>query len=138
MESAGRLIAKWKKSRDCVSPEVLARAAWSRAAGKKISAHATGLKLVRKHLVVQVEDEVWRRQLFALRPHILRNLSEALGEGVVESLEFRLAPPKIGPAREERSQRIPVTRQDVAADEADRIADPVLRAIYRKSRNKAS
>ena len=39
MERAGRLIAKWKKSGDCVSREDLARAAWQVAVGKKIADH---------------------------------------------------------------------------------------------------
>jgi predicted nucleic acid-binding Zn ribbon protein len=138
MERAGKLITKWKKSRDCVSAEDLARTAWSRAAGKKITAHATGLKLVRKRLVVQVEDDLWRRQLYGLRQQILHNLREALGEGIVESLEFRLAPDRIGPGREERVLRKPAARQSRPADDADGIADPILRAIYRKKRGKAS
>ena len=135
MERAGRLIAKWKKSRDCVTPEDLARAAWSAAVGRRIAAHATGLKLVRNRLVVMVEDEVWRQQLFSLRQQILRNLNEKLGPGIVEKLEFRIEPRRMPPATEQRTRRKPALQQ---TDEADRIADPVLRAIYKKARHKAS
>jgi len=137
MESAGRLIAKWKRSGDCVSVEDLARAAWNVAAGKKIAAHTLGVRLVRQHLIVQVEDDVWRRQLFSLRGFILSNLRKTLGEGVVTGLEFRIGARRIGPGREERL-RLPATRQAAVADEADRIEDPVLRDIYKKARNRAS
>jgi predicted nucleic acid-binding Zn ribbon protein len=137
MERAGRLIAKWKKSGDCVSVEDLARAAWNVAVGKKIAVHTMGVKLVRQHLIVQVEDDVWRRQLFSLRGHILGNLRKTLGEGVVTGLEFRIAARRMGPGRED-SLRKPATRQVTIADEADRIEDPVLRNIYKRARNKAS
>jgi hypothetical protein len=49
-------------------------------------------KLVRTRLVVEVEDQTWQRQLFALTPHILNNLDRTLGRGLVEDPEFRIVP----------------------------------------------
>jgi len=46
----------------------------------------------------------------------------------VEDIEFRVAPRRIGPARAQHS-----TAQ---ADEADAIADPVLRNLYKASRKR--
>jgi len=141
MERAGRLIAKWRHSGNCVTPEDLLRAAWPRAVGKHIAAHTACLKLVRTHLVVEVQDDIWQRQLFALRGQILKNLEKAVGEGIVNEVEFRMpkpgAIPRIGPGREESLRQAP-PRKSAASDEADRVDDPVLRHIYRAARKRAS
>ena len=61
-------------------------------------AHARG-QLVRPRLVVEVEDQIWQRQLFALGYHIVRNLERHLGPDVVEDLEFRVVPRRREPQR---------------------------------------
>jgi hypothetical protein len=76
---------------------------------------------------------VWQRQLFALTGQILRNLEKALGAGLVEDLEFKVVPRRREPQRAVRS----TPAVPLFDDEADRIADPVLRVIYRASRKKA-
>ena len=130
MERAGRVIARWKKSADCVSNEDLARAAWSVAVGKRIAARTTGIDLVRTHLIVKVDDEIWQRQLWGLRRQIVQNLASVLGNGVVEDLEIRVAPRRIPP-------KSSTTPQQVSKDEADRIADPMLRRLYKRKRESA-
>lgn len=109
----------------------LARASWRVAVGKRIASHTTGVELVRKHLIVSVDDQIWQRQLWTLRHQLLENLSSALGEGVVEELEIRVVPRRIGPGRAELAE-------DLGADEANGIGDPMLRRIYRASRKGAS
>jgi len=103
-------------------------AAWATAVGKKIAAHARAAKLVRTHLIVEVEDAIWQRQLFVLREQIRRRIDESIGAGVVEDIEFRVTPARLGPLR--------ATRATAAADEANGIADPVLRNIYKASRKR--
>ena len=49
----------------------------------------------------------------------------------MDDLEFRIVPLRRDP------QRAVVAAPAVFADESDAIADPVLRGIYRASRNKA-
>jgi len=137
MERAGTVIAKWRVSAGCVSPEDLARAAWQSAVGKKIAAHTTGINLVRTHLIVKVTDAVWRRQLFQLRNPILHNLEKILGRGVVEDLEFRVATRRIGPGRAGLAPEAE-QRKHARNDDAEGIKDPVLRMIYRRDRKKAS
>ncbi len=137
MERAGRVIARWKASRGAVSAEAFAGAAWRAAVGKRIAAHTLGVKLVRTHLIVEVGDKIWSRQLFSLRGQILRNLEKVVGKGVVEDLEFRVKAPRIGPGREQFPPALPVQRSS-GADEAERIPDPVLRLLYKKARQKAS
>jgi hypothetical protein len=115
-----------------ISPEEVACAVWPGAVGKRIAAHARAMRLVRTHLVVEVEDEIWRRQLMSLSGQILHNLEKSLGPGAVEDLEFRVVPPRRDPQR----ARAPLRAAD-PYDEANGIADPVLRSIYRASRKRA-
>lgn len=111
-----------------VTQEAIVCAVWANVVGRKIAAHSRAVKMVRSHLVVEVEDAVWQRQLFALRGQIGRKIEECIGAGIVEDIEFRVAPRRIGPARAQHS-----TAQ---TDEADGIADPVLRNLYKASRKR--
>lgn len=128
MERASSFVRRL--SRDLISPEEMALAAWPDAVGKRIAGHTRAAKLVRTRLVIEVEDAVWQRNLFSLSRQILRNLDKALGRGIVDDLEFRILPRRREPA---------IARASLPAllDEADAIADPVLRDLYKLSRKKA-
>jgi predicted nucleic acid-binding Zn ribbon protein len=131
MERASKLIRGLRLSGDVLSAGELACAAWPQAVGKRIAAHTRASRMVRTRLIVEVEDCIWQRQLFALTPHILNNLARNVGGGLVEDLEFRIVPRRREPQR--AAQAVPA----LFPDEADGIADPVLRGIYRASRKKA-
>jgi hypothetical protein len=130
MERAGRLISRLKLPAGAVSHERLACAAWPLAVSERIARHARAVSLVRSRLVVEVEDSIWKRQLFTLRSQILKRLDQVIGEPIVTEVEFRVAIPRRLPQRAE-SVTVPY-------DEADRIEDPVLRKIYRERRKRAS
>ncbi len=132
MERASKLIRQLAHSGEIITPEQMALAVWPEAVGATIAPHTRAAKLVRARLVVEVADATWQKQLFALSPHIVRNLARALGAGVVEELEFRVVPRRIEPGS--ARQAAPGT---LFADDADAIADPVLRGIYKLSRKKA-
>jgi predicted nucleic acid-binding Zn ribbon protein len=127
MERASRVLGKLNLQ-GTVTQESMVCAAWAGAVGKKIAAHARASKLVRTHLVVEVEDAIWQRQLFALRGQIRSKIDESIGAGVVEDIEFRVIPARLGPQRAKHAT--------VGADEADGIADPVLRNLYKASRQR--
>jgi hypothetical protein len=127
MVRAASLLASLKSKN--LPLEDLARAAWPQAAGKRVAARTRAVGLVRQTLVIEVEDAVWRQQLTSLRGQLLTNIERVMGPGVVDTIEFRVAALRRPPQREE-IQAIPAVPQD----EADRIADPVLRRIYRQSR----
>jgi predicted nucleic acid-binding Zn ribbon protein len=112
-----------------VSPQDLARAAWPAAVGKRIAAYCERMFLDGNTLTVEVEDGVWQTQLTTLAPQILNKLDDVLGPGVVNNVRFRVA-----------IQRRPVERAARAhpSDEADLIADPVLRRVYKSARKKAT
>ena len=132
MERASKLIRGLRLSGEVITPEQLACAAWPEAVGKKIAGHTRASKLVRTRLVIEVEDHTWQKQLFALSRDILKNLEKTLGRGLVDDLEFRIVPRR----REPELARVAMPAL-FAADDADPIADPVLRGIYKQSRKRA-
>jgi len=131
MERASKLLTALRLPGDSIPAEQLACAAWASAVGPKIAGHTRASRMVRSRLIVEVEDKTWQRQLFALTPHILNNLARHLGSGLVGDLEFRIVPRRRGPQRATQSTAV------LPRDEAETIADPVLRGIYKAARRKA-
>jgi C4-dicarboxylate-specific signal transduction histidine kinase len=131
MERASKLIRGLGLPDATITADEVVCAAWPVAVGKKLAAHTRAARMVRKRLIVEVEDHIWQRQLNALSRQILTNLVNNLGAGMVEDLEFRVAPRRIEPQRAE--QPAPV----FSLDEGGGIEDPVMRSIYRAARKKA-
>jgi len=130
MERAGRLISKLKLPGGAVRADQLAIAGWPAAVGPKIASHTQAVWFENHRLVVEVGDAVWQQQLSVLRNQILKRLEEILGERLVEQIEFRLRP------RRRQPQQAVEARPN--KDEADKIPDPVLRAIYKQQRRRRS
>lgn len=133
MERASKLIRELSRSGEIITPEQMALAVWPAAVGGKIAPYTRAAKLVRTRLVVEVPDKTWQRQLFALTPFVIRNLAKALGSGMVEDIEFRVVPPR----REPERARLATAAAAPLFDDADAIADPVLRGLYKRARKKA-
>lgn len=131
MDQASRIIASWTGISDVIDGERIACAAWKRAVGKRVALRTRALKLVRTTLVVEVDDEAWRKNLWSLRYQIVANLEKALGPEIVTDLELRVMPPRVGPKREQ-----PAAPIGAAIDEAEAIADPGLRRIYKAARTR--
>ncbi len=130
MERASRFIGKLDFPGDSVTSAELVCAAWSAAVGARIARHAHAERLVRTKLIVRVDDMVWQRNLASMSGMILSNLVKNLGEGLVDQVEFRVAPRRRGPQNAERSQPA------AADDEAAGIDDPNMRRLYVSSRKK--
>src|ERR1700730_4153185 len=131
MERAAKSFAKLKLDA-AISQEDLARAAWPAAVGRRIAVHAAAKSVVRGRLIVEVDDAVWQKQLFHLRIPILTKLSETVEESIVNDIEFRLTTPRRPP---QTSKKLTQTKP---TDEADGIADPIMRILYKQARKKAS
>jgi len=129
MDQASRIIAQWTGASGVITPERIACGAWKRAVGKRLADRTRAVKLVRDRLVVEVEDETWRSNLWSLRYQILKNLEKAIGPEIVSEVEFRVMPPRREPQRE----TVPAL---VTEDESAAIADPGLRRIYRSARRR--
>src|SRR6266851_429031 len=127
MERASRLIGKMDFLGCSVSGEQLICAAWSATVGARIARHARAERLVRTKLIVGVDDAVWQRQLLSMSRIIVSKLTESVGEGVVDQVEFRVAPQRRGPQRAAAA---------TSQDEADGIEDPNMRRLYITSRKR--
>lgn len=132
MERASRILGEFSLAETQVSkggplldPEQIATACWMKAVGKKIAQHTRVRGLVRNRLIVEVEDTVWQRNLHSLSRHITANLEKVLGRGIVTEMEFRVVPLRREPQRAIAS---------IPTDDAEGIADPGLRRLYRASR----
>lgn len=131
MDQASRIIAQVPGASDVISAEQIACRSWTRAVGKQVAKHTRALKLVRNTLVVEVEDEIWQRNLFRMSKQVLRNLEKSIGPEIVADFDFRIMPP---PREPQRATAERLTLQTY--DEADAIADPGLRRIYKDSRRR--
>ncbi len=130
MERAIKLLGQSKLAGQCISEEQLAIAAWERAVGKKIAAYTRPVSLVRDRLVVEVDDDIWRQQLYRMRGQIVDRLAKVLGRPVVESVELRVGTKRRAPGRETH----PVGRLEEGG--GAKIADPILSKLYEASRRK--
>lgn len=128
MERVTRLLAKLKS--DSLPLEDLTREVWPLAVGKIIAGHSQYAGLVRRTLVIEVEDAIWRKQLTAITPDILRKLASLIGPHLVTDLEFRVAPLRMRPRKER-----PLPLFD-SPDEANHIADPIFRRLYKADRHR--
>jgi len=127
MERAGRLLAGMRLPGVSLTPDAVVRAAWPLAVGKRIALRARAAVLAGSTLIVEVDDEIWRRQLTTLAGQILARLRKVLGRELVHRIEFRQGLP-----------RRPVQRATtLCGDEAEAIPDSGLRMAYRASRRKA-
>lgn len=128
MERAGRLLAGMRLPGVKLTPQEYVCAAWPLAVGKRIAGHARAASLAGEVLAVEVDDEVWQRQLASLAGPILGRLRQVLGTDLVKRVEFRLRAPR----------RLPQRATTAAGDDAEAIPDAGLRMAYRVSRKKAS
>jgi hypothetical protein len=78
-------------------------------------------------LVVEVEDDLWQRNLLGLEEVLLRNLRQVLEGLTPDRLQFRVAVPRRPPAIESAP----------FDPELSRIQDPGLRYLYSIARRKA-
>ncbi len=138
MDQASKIIGRLAGVEDVISQERIACGAWKRAVGKRIAARARAVKLVRNTLIVEVEDELWRKNLWSLRYQILRNLEKAVGPEIVAELSLRVLPQRIAPQRADSGDRLILQPLDplMQTDEANGIEDPGMRRIYRAARRR--
>ena len=130
MDRAGNVMRSLNLPGGVVCPEDVARAAWPRAVGKRIAAHARAVGFREGCLVVEVEDPVWLQHLRALSGQLLGCMRRVAGSGVVTRIDFRAGVPRREPQRSGQVRAAP--------DEADGIRDPILRRLYKASRARSA
>lgn len=72
------------------SDEAVVFAAWRRAAGEPLSRRAVPVEYTEKRLTVAVEDKTWQKHLQELAPQLVARVNDAVGQGTVEFIEFRV------------------------------------------------
>lgn len=70
--------------------EAVVFAAWRKIAGEMLREHAVPFELVKKHLVVAVSSETWRKHLESLAGQMIFKLNSKLGAAIVTFIEFRV------------------------------------------------
>ena len=67
----------------------LVRAYWTEAVGRRVARYTRLVRLKGETLVVEVDDEVWRAQIEALRGRIVAGLRNELARSPVSEIELR-------------------------------------------------
>ncbi|CAN5508389.1 hypothetical protein BH10ACI1_BH10ACI1_17560 [soil metagenome] len=70
--------------------EAVAFAAWRKIAGEALRDHAVPFQLSKKHLIVAVSSETWRKHLEHLAGQMIFKINSKLGSAVVTFIEFRV------------------------------------------------
>jgi predicted nucleic acid-binding Zn ribbon protein len=114
-------------------------AAWLVAVGGPIRKVTAPVRLERKTLIVAVPDATWRTQLMSMRGQALFKLNSLLGAPLVTTIEYVVNPDMI--VREpETPQEVKFTAPETQAlplrGQADRIADPDIRATFLRAAGK--
>jgi hypothetical protein len=114
-------------------------AAWFVAVGGPIRKVTAPVRLERKTLIVAVPDPTWRNQLMSMRGQALFKLNSLLGTPLVTAIEYVINPDLI--VREPEVPRevrfsAPEKQALPLRGQADRIADPEIRATFLRAAGK--
>lgn len=117
--------------------EAVVFATWRKIAGESIGENAVPFRLFKKHLIVAVKHETWKRHLERLSGEMIFKLNSAFGSAVVTFIEFRVDEKSVERERGiNKKSKISVEElEDIALDEvspnlrraADAIKDDNLR-----------
>lgn len=70
--------------------EAVTFAAWRKIAGESLSEHTVPFRLYKKHLIIAVRDNMWKRHLEQLSGQMIFKLNSVLGQAIVTFIEFRI------------------------------------------------
>ena len=70
--------------------EAVVFAVWRRVAGESLHQHAVPIRLYRKHLIIAVAHETWKRHLERLSGEMIFKINSKLGAAQVTFIEFRV------------------------------------------------
>ena len=119
--------------------EIVAKIAWTRAAGAGLRPNAVPFRLYQKTLIVSVADAIWQKQMQTMSAELLYRINQLLGGNVVDFIEFRIDPATIDSVRAMNSrakdsspaETRPIPAELVSA--ASTIADNELRERFMRA-----
>ena len=117
--------------------EAVVFAVWRKIAGEFLRDKAVPFRLFQKHLIIAVENEIWRKHLESLSGQMIFKLNSALKQAVVTFIEFRVdeATIEMERAKNRKSTLSDAELEEIALEEitpklrhsADAIEDDNLR-----------
>jgi predicted nucleic acid-binding Zn ribbon protein len=110
--------------------EAAAVIAWKRVAGDGLAGHANPLNLRGGTLIVEVADDVWRRQLQRMSIELISRINKLLRREIVNEIQFRINP-AIGKRRPlSTKSRVGQSLPDNVSSSAIEIEDAELRQRF--------
>lgn len=85
--------------------EGLVFAAWRKIAGERLREQTEPVQLQQKHLIVAVNNEMWKRHLEQLSGEMIFKLNSALGQVAVTFIEFQVDEQKVKDAGNNPAQK---------------------------------
>ena len=70
--------------------EAVVFAAWRRIAGETLRERAVPIRLYKKHLIIAVMSETWKKHLQQLSGQMIFKINSVLGSAIVTFIEFRV------------------------------------------------
>lgn len=86
--------------------EAVVFAAWRKIAGDMLRDHAVPLHLHKKHLIIAVSSETWRKHLQHLSGQMIFKLNSKLGAAFVTFIDFRVDEEAVKKERAEFKKRL--------------------------------
>ncbi len=134
MQSVAEILPQIYRNlaRDATDEEALVLGLWPVVVGKELAARTRAVRMFGATLIVETPSQAWRRELAKMESAIVGLMNRAAAKPVVKEVEFRVAVkvPLRPPARASSAA-------GTKRDEAENIADPHLRRLYRLSRQRA-
>lgn len=133
--SALPILLEAQKDNEIVR-EAVVFAAWRRVVGESLCENTVPVRLYKKHLIVAVADESWKRYIENLSGQMIFKLNSALRSPEVTFIEFRVDEKTLAEAKGKKQPKITDEEMEQIALEnispklrriADRIKDDNLR-----------
>ncbi len=119
-----------------VHPEIWAR--WNEIVGEDLARRAVPRSLQGKTLFIDVANSAWMQELSYLKPTLLEQFGEAVGEHVVKEIRFSVNPSIARHHDEKPKPKTPPVREDTALppdiqSAAEAVQDKTLRETVEKT-----
>lgn len=86
--------------------EAVVFAAWRRAAGETLRERAVPVRLYKKHLIIAVASETWKKHLQQLTGQMIFKINSVLGSAIVTFIEFRVDEKTVSDERAQNKKTI--------------------------------